>query len=99
MTDQCAGVGLRGYRVGEPCGAVPKFMVRGKMYCHSHYVTAVKEPRRFREAVEAYVRSEARREMQRRAAAKQIDAFNPDDYDSNGNALVSGDTGYDGPAR
>lgn len=75
MSEQCAGVGLRGYRVGEPCGAVPKFMVRGKMYCHSHYVTAVKEPRRFREAVEAFVRGEARREMQRRAAEKQVDAF------------------------
>lgn len=75
MSDQCAGVGLRGYRVGEPCGAVPKYSVRGKQYCAAHYVTALKEPHRFREAVEAFVRGEARREMQRRAAERQVDAF------------------------
>jgi hypothetical protein len=75
MTDKCAGVCVRGYRRGEPCGAVPKYMVRGKMYCGSHYPVAAKEPKRFREAVEAFVRGEARREMQRRSAAKQLDAF------------------------
>ena len=75
MTDKCSGVGLRGYRVGEPCGAVPKYSVRGKSYCASHAAVALKEPRRFREAMEAFVRGEARREMQRRAAEKQIDAF------------------------
>jgi hypothetical protein len=89
VSDQkCAGVSLRGYRVGEPCGAVPKFAVRGKLYCHSHYVTAVKEPKRFREAVEAFVRGEARREMQRRAAARQVDAFPEVDAPMSGEAAA-----------
>jgi hypothetical protein len=75
MTDRCAGVSLRGYRRGEQCGAIPKYASRGKMYCAAHYTTAQKEPKRFREAIEAYVRGEARREAQRRATKAQIDAF------------------------
>ncbi len=71
----CAGVGLRGYRRGEQCGNDGKFAVRGRMYCHAHYVTAAKEPKRFREALEAFVRGEARREAARRFRAAQIDAF------------------------
>lgn len=82
MSKSCAGVSLRGYRVGEPCGAIPKYQARGRDYCAAHYVVALKEPRRFREALEAYVRGEARRERSRRAmdaAERQIDAFPLDD--------------------
>ncbi len=75
MTGKCTGVSLRGYRRGEPCGAIAKYSVRGKMYCANHATTATKEPKRFREAIEAFVRGEARREAARRARSAQIDAF------------------------
>jgi hypothetical protein len=75
MDTKCVGVSLRGYRRGESCGAVAKYDARGKRYCASHYVVALKEPKRFREALEAYVRGEARREAARRATLAQIDAF------------------------
>lgn len=72
---RCAGIILRGYRRGEACSAVAKYAARGKQYCASHYTTAVKEPSRFREAMEAWVRGEARREALKRAQSAQIDAF------------------------
>lgn len=72
---RCAGVSLRGYRIGEQCGAIAKYDARGKTYCASHYVVAQKEPARFRKAIEAFVRGEARREAARRAIAAQVDAF------------------------
>ncbi len=71
----CQGVSLRGYRRGENCGAVAKYDARGKRYCSSHYVVALKEPARFRQAMEAWVRGEVRREATRRATIAQIDAF------------------------
>ena len=74
-TNLCAGVSLRGYRRGEPCGAIAKYDARNKRYCASHYVVALKEPARFRAAIEAWVRGEARREAARRATIAQIDAF------------------------
>jgi hypothetical protein len=74
----CNGIKLVGHRRGEPCGNLAKFTVRGKLYCHAHYATAAREPKRFRDAIEAWVRGEARREKARRAAenaSRQIDAF------------------------
>jgi hypothetical protein len=75
MDTKCAGVSLRGYRRGEACGAIAKYDARGKRYCASHYVVALKEPARFREAMQAWVRGVERREACRRATTAQIDAF------------------------
>jgi hypothetical protein len=69
---KCQGVNLR---TGAECGAHGKYSARGRSYCPAHYVVAVKEPSRFREAVETSVRRMARQEIARRAASKQVDAF------------------------
>jgi hypothetical protein len=50
-------------------------MARGKLYCAPHYVTAAKEPHRFREAIETSIRRIARQEAARRATVSQLDAF------------------------
>lgn len=79
MSDTCAGVTLQGERRGQPCGAPPKYMAKGKFYCAAHYVVALKSPKRFRAAVEYLVRFDARQIMKQREAERvakvQIDAF------------------------
>jgi len=82
MDTKCAGIRLRGGWRGHACGAVAKYDARGKRYCSSHYVVALKEPKRFREALEAYVRGEARREASRRATLAQIDWVKPEEYEA-----------------
>jgi hypothetical protein len=75
---KCCGVQLNGKNRGWDCNNEGRFTVRGKLYCHVHFVTASREPARFRQAIEAWVRGEARREKARRAAenaSRQIDAF------------------------
>jgi hypothetical protein len=69
---KCDGVNLR---TGAECSAHGKYAARGKTYCPAHYVTAVKDPKRFREAIETSYRRLARQEIARRAAGAQIDAF------------------------
>jgi hypothetical protein len=79
---KCDGVNLR---TGAECSAHGKYAARGKTYCAAHYVTAVKDPKRFREAIETSYRRLARQEMARRATSAQIDAFPEDTGDNFGN--------------
>lgn len=69
---KCDGVNLR---TGGECSAHGKYSARGKTFCASHYVTAVKDPKRFREAIETSYRRLARQEMAKRANSAQLDAF------------------------
>lgn len=75
MNQRCAGTKLNGAHRGHPCYGVAVHVARGRAYCAAHYVTAVKEPSRFREALETAVRRDARQEAARRARAAQVDAF------------------------
>lgn len=71
----CAGVTLRGFRRGEPCGSPGQYAYRGKMYCAQHRTIAAASPGEFKLAQAALFKRLGKEVYKAMQAAKQVDAF------------------------
>jgi hypothetical protein len=79
----CAGVTLRGYRRGEPCGTPGQYAYRGKMYCAQHRTIAAASPGEFKLAQAALFKRLGKEAYKAMQAKAQLDAF---DSQSSGEA-------------